>query len=350
MVLRARLSTWLLGFAFVACRFSYEELGSDGIRAASNGAPSEAVPDATAGASDGNGGTAAGGTNGTPGLGGENTGVGGGSAQAGGAAATGGTSSQAGGTGGQTGGAGQAGSAGAAGTAPCANAVALTSNASPTVAPAINCAYPGALVCDDFESGQKPYWTVVADAPAQASLESCLVHGGSHALWAHPASAASGVQMQEQLLPTVDTGSLFVRTFLYLPSSTALPVWSVIYEVWDSPTSWSNKISIDLQPDGTVTLNNWAGAGQQKTSLASPTALIPRDKWTCMELEIGVDKINGFTRLYLDDTQVITSTGSVRTRGARPFSTVSMGAVIGDKALDLYQDDFAVATQRIGCK
>jgi hypothetical protein len=341
MVLCARRSVWLLGFAFVACRYGYEELGSDPSRAAVSGAAGKPAPDGTAGASS---------QGATPGLGGEAMQVGGESTQIGDAGApSGGTGSQSGGSGGQSAGAGQGGSAGAAGNADCANAVALTSNAAPSVAPALDCAYPGALLCDDFEDGQEPYWTVVANAPAQASLETCLVHGGSHALWAHPASAASGVQLQEQLSPTVGSGGLFVRTFLYLPSSTPLPIWSVIYEVWDSPTSWNNKISIDLQADGTVTLNNWAGAGQQKTSLTSSTALIPRDQWTCMELEIGVDKVSGSTRLYLDDTQVITSTGNIRTRGTRAFSTVSMGAVTGDNALDLYQDDFVVATQRIGC-
>jgi len=357
-MVRVRRSAWLLGFAFIACRYGYEDLGSD----ANGTAASGAARAPTAGPADAQGAGAAVGGDGTTGsasestqvggnapVGGDATQTGGTTTQTGGASSqTGGTAGQGAGAGGQTAGATQGGSTGMAGAANCAGAVALTTNAAPTVAPAINCAYPGALVCDDFEGGQKPYWTVVATAPAQAALQSCLVHGGSQALWAHSALATSPIQMQEQLSPTVGSGSLFVRTFVYLPSSASLPNWTVLYEVWDSPTKWTNKLSIDLQPDGTVTLNNWAG--QQQTSLAAPAALIPRDQWTCLELEIVVDKVNGATRLYLDDTQVITSTGATRTRGTRAFCTVSLGAVSGDSPIDLYEDDFVVATSRIGCK
>ena len=349
MLPSARRWTWLFGVAFVACRYGYDELSTDLTSgAASSGAAANAGGDTTApigGEPNSGGGSPS--TQGAAGPGGE--------AAGGTTPATGGTPPSAGsggqmtGTAGQAGGAGQAGSATVGGAPPCATGVALTSNATPSVAPAPTCAYPGALICDDFEGGQKPYWTVVANAPAQASLETCLVHGGSTALWARPTGGIP-VQVQEQLSPAVAAGNLFVRTFLYLPSSATLPNWTVLYEVWDSPTNWTNKISIDLQPDGSVTLNNWAGAGKSKTSLTSATAVIPRDQWTCVELEIVVDKVNGATRLYLDDTQVVTSTGNIRTRGTRAFCTVSTGAVPGDAPLDLYQDDLVVATQRVGCQ
>jgi hypothetical protein len=261
---------------------------------------------------------------------------------AGGSAAS-GNAGQAGSSVGGTGG-GAGGGAGA-----CSSAVALTPTALPAAAPPVTCAYPGALVCEDFESGQKPYWTVLANPPAQLALEGCLFHGGANALSAYSANSANQAQLQAQLSPTVGSGSLFVRSFVYLPSSSVLPDWTVLDEVWDSPTKWTNKISIDLQPDGSVTINNWAGSGQTKTSLTSSLAVIPRDQWLCMELEIVVDKLNGATRLYFDDTQVITSTGGIRTRGTKNFCTASMGAASGASAIELYQDDFVVATQRIGC-
>ena len=323
MWLRIRCLPWLFGLAVAACRLRYEVLALDSTNL---------------------GGDAA--------SGGEAAVIGGSAAQSGSGSAQGGTTTSSGGTddnaGQSTGGFAEAGNAATGGSTGCADAVLLTANAAPSAAPPISCAYPGALVCDDFEGGQEPYWKVIVNAPAQASLETCLVHGGSHALWALP-SGTDNVQVQEQLSPTIAAGSLFMRTFAYLPSSTTLPAWTVLAEVRDSPTSWTNKLSLDLQADSSIVINNWAGAGQQKTSLTSPAALLPRDRWTCIELEIVVDKTNGATRLYLDDMQVITSVGNIRTVGTKALTTVSLGAVIADGSAELYHDDFVVATQRIGC-
>lgn len=353
MWLRVGRLPWLLGLAVVACRVGYEELPLDSSGAALPGVAGSGASTATAGtgASDQAGAALDQATSGSPSLGGEAA-SGGEAAGIGGSAPQGGSGSPQGGggatsSGGTTGGNAGQSTGGSAGSS-CAGAVMLAANAAPTTAPPVSCAYPGALVCDDFEGGQKPYWTVTVNAPAQASLETCLVHGGSNALLAAP-SATNNVQVQEQLSPTIGLGSLFMRTFAYLPSSSSLPAWTVLDEVWDSPTSWTNKISLDLQADTTITLNNWAMAGQQKTSLGAPAALLPRDRWTCIELEIVVDKTNGATRLYLDDVQVITSVGNIRTRGTKAFSTVSLGAAIAGGSPQVYYDDFVVATQRIGC-
>jgi len=350
MTTRSRHGLWLLGLSFVACRYGYNELALEPLSSDNSGGSKGSSNTQAAGGSI----DSAGAPNDAPGAAGEASPSAGSSSSAG--TASGGTDaggSDTGGTaqGGTTqGGTAQGGTAPLAGAPNCPNSVAVTSNATPTVAPPVTCAYPGALVCDDFEGGQKSYWTVIANAPALATLQDCRAHGGTQALWAQPANAASPIQVQEQLSPTVGSGSLFVRSFIYLPSAQTLPVWTVLYEIWDSPTSWTNKISIDLQPDSSVTLNNWAGAGMSKTSLTSSTAVIPRDKWVCMELEIVVDKTAGATRLYLDDVQVVSSVGNIRTRGNKNFCTLSMGAVSGDNPLSIYQDDLVVATQRIGCK
>ena len=357
MWIRVRRLPWLLGLAVVACRVGYEELPLDSSgEALPGGGTGSGASSVTGGkdAVDQGGAAAEQATSGSTSLGGDAASggeaavMGGGAPQGGSDGAPGGSGTTGGNAGQSTGGTAQAGSAGTGGSAGCAGAVLLTPNAAPSTAPPVSCAYPGALVCDDFEGGQKPYWTVIVNAPAQAALETCLVHGGGHALWAGP-SGTNNVQVQEQLSPTIGAGSLFVRTFAYLPSSTTLPAWTVLDEVWDSPTSWTNKISLDLQADATITLNNWAGAGQQKTSLTSPAALLQRDRWTCIELEIVVDKINGATRLYLDDVQVITSVGNIRTRGTRAFSTLSLGAAAAAGSPEIYHDDFVVSTQRIGC-
>jgi hypothetical protein len=335
----------LLGFAVAACRLGYDGLSpaalEDG-RSGSSGGTSAPVTDPSNGGLQAGGGAAQNGGDAAATAGDAATSAGmspGGAAQAGGSA---GASTS--GTGGST--AGSAGMGGAA--AGCADATALEANGSPSVAPPVNCAYPGALICDDFENGQLPYWTVILNAPAVGSLETCLVHRGTHALWARP-SGTNNVQVQEQLSPGVGAGELHLRTFAYLPSSTVLPAWTVIYEVWDSPTTWTNKISIDLQADGTMTLNNWTGKGQSKTSLVSPAALLPRDSWTCLELSIVVDKTNGSTQFLIGDTQVISSAGPIATRAKAAFSTVSQGAAAASDSPELYFDDFVVATQHIGC-
>lgn len=77
---------------------------------------------------------------------------------------------------------------------------------------------------------------------------------------------------------------------------------------------------------------------------------MPRDRWACLELELGVDKSNGSARLLLDETELVATSGPTRTRGNKPFVSVSHGAVIATGSLELYVDDFVVATQPIGCQ
>jgi hypothetical protein len=66
-VLRAHRSAWLLGFAVMACRYGYEDLGADVSDAAASGAAT--AP--TAGAVQGQGAAATFGGDGTTGLAGE---------------------------------------------------------------------------------------------------------------------------------------------------------------------------------------------------------------------------------------------------------------------------------------
>src|SRR6185503_10216255 len=127
---------------------------------------------------------------------------------------------------------------GSAGAPGCESPIVLTENAAPAAAPPIDCSYPGALVCNDFETGQLPYWRVSANPGAEGSLQSCLVHGGDYALRVVPHDIAH-IQVQEPLVPNVGSGMLYLRTFLYIPQAAVLPDWTVIYEVWDSPSSWS---------------------------------------------------------------------------------------------------------------
>jgi hypothetical protein len=230
--------------------------------------------------------------------------------------------------------------------ADCAASEELIGNGSPSAAPALNCAAPGALVCDDFEGGQLPYWSVWLGPPAFGSLQGCVVHGGSRALFVQ-ANTPNQAQIVQPLPTPTGSGSLFLRTFVYLPSGQTLPDWTVLYEVWDSPTSATDKISLDLHADGSLDANDSVAGGG---TISTGAITLPRDKWTCLELEVVVDKTNGAVRIHMDDTQVAASASPMRTRGNQAFTTVLQGAVVAAGSLSIYYDDFVAATQRVGCQ
>jgi hypothetical protein len=242
-----------------------------------------------------------------------------------------------------------AGALGAGAATDCAAAEELIGNTSPSAPPPISCAAPGALICDDFEGGQLPYWTVWLGPPAFGSLQGCVVHGGSRALFVQP-NAPNQTQIMQPLAATVGSGSLFLRSFVYLPGGQALPDWTVLYEVWDSPTSASDKISLDLHGDGTIRTNNSTAGGARVESLSTGPITLPTDRWACLELEIVIDKINGAMRIYIDDTQAAATVAPLRTRGNEPFSTVIQGANVATGSLQMYWDDFVAATERVGCQ
>jgi hypothetical protein len=231
----------------------------------------------------------------------------------------------------------------------CPDALMLVENGSPSPPPAVTCSYPGALICDDFEGGQAAHWKVWVTPPSVGLLQSCHVHRGSFALLARP-EAPNTVQVQQLLVPEVSAGSVYLRTFVYLPGAAQLPEWMVIYEMWDSPESWTDKISLDVLADGSLNVNNSSSSGPGAAFLSSGTTLLPRDRWTCLELEVVVDKTNGSARVFMDDAEVAATSGPTRTRGNKPFVTVSHGAVVAQGSLEIYFDDFVVATERIGCQ
>ena len=231
----------------------------------------------------------------------------------------------------------------------CADGLILVENASPAAQPAVTCSYPGALICDDFEAGQSAHWKVWVTPPSVGMLQSCTVHGGSFALLARP-EAPNTVQLQQLLVPEVGTGPVYLRTFLYLPATQVPPEWTVVYELWDSPESCTDKISLDQLADGSLQVNNSSTSGPSATFLSSGSTVLPRDRWTCLELEFVVDRSIGSARLSMDGVEVAATSEPTRTRGNRPFVTVSQGAVVAQGSLELYVDDFVVATEPIGCQ
>src|SRR6185503_3018138 len=104
--------------------------------------------------------------------------------------------------------------------------------------------------------------------PSVGLLQSCNVHSGNFALLARP-EAPSTVQVQQALVPEVGAGPIYLRTFVYLPEVAILPEWTVIYEMWDSPESWTDKISLDLLADGSLQVNNSSTSGSGATFLSS---------------------------------------------------------------------------------
>lgn len=203
---------------------------------------------------------------------------------------------------------------------------------------------PGALFCDDFETGDTTKWdgkvlsglldTIQVDAirPLHGtySADARGLAGGFDLGLAGAQTAA----LAKAIIPTVG-GSLWARTYVYFSQPPA-----------------PNEQVLALTAGGTLgyqagigSAGSWAlyedGAVASQASGAAP----PGGSWICLEL--GVDLRNNIVTLAADGQTLI----HVKLRQTAVPSDLELGLVEAPAtAARIFFDDVAAATSRIGCE
>lgn len=214
----------------------------------------------------------------------------------------------------------------------------------------IDCAVPGALVCESFDAPIAERHSVWIQGDIEGELQNCVVHSGAGAarFSATTTSGEAFVQTRFRLPEAVGSGALYTRLFAYLPTGTPLPEQLILAELWsDSPDFSSERITLVLRSDGTPS----AYVGASSVTLSSPADwVLPRDEWACLELGVEIDPAEGAVSLSLNGASPVEQRG-IGTSGTAPFSIAVFSALFAEGATNatVYVDDFVVATAPIGC-
>jgi hypothetical protein len=348
------------------------------------GRDSEHGAAAAAGGESGQGGKAAGAGSGeaarTGGMGGKSGG-------AGNAMSTGGARAQGSGGRGDAGdGAGKGGSSGTTGTAGAGQPGAGTSGGAGSGARtystnrdaffgASRCNGAGLLLCDDFESGtlDTSIWKVKWPAQAPVFDSTRFARGGKSLHFHTSAVAPAGIETSH-IFP-VSHETYYGRMFVYfeaLPTSPQWAHWTIVGANPSSSDSASIKgeVRVGGQFDGTIErfgvgtdggpTGDWTNL--DKDPSGTPSA-VPNGQWICIEWMH--DGENDETRFYwdgvehpsLDTTKDVKHQGNASVKYELPtiasvwvgFWNYDQGKPTTPDHYDIWVDEFALDSQRIGC-
>jgi hypothetical protein len=210
---------------------------------------------------------------------------------------------------------------------------------------AVGCAH---VLCEDFESGTLIARWSKLESHGSVTVENTLAHGGSFALRAHanavtPNNSISAHIAETESFPTLQAG-LYARAFVYLPSSSGAPATpAIVFEMYQNSPMEGDQLDLD---GTTGAFMYYQYLSNPEISVTSATAL-PLDRWVCLEWEM----LSGETRTYLDGTEL---TDLYRAgNDVLAFDHFNLGydffKSANQPAYDLYIDDFALDTTRIGC-
>lgn len=206
-----------------------------------------------------------------------------------------------------------------------------------------------AIFCEDFEGSEvDPALEWITLNTGKLSLERTRVHRGSGSLRADFTSseAISRAYVATNSIPNLASGAVHARAYLYFPSAskpTDLSIMAVRELGGDL-----QGVRLALEQDGIVTLRITT-AGMEVAS----SSKMPRDTWTCVELEVQVDPTAGSAKVWIDGTQSTSQAGvdTVPTTGAYHRAELGMLRMnVGQPDVSLWFDDFVVADGPIGCE
>jgi hypothetical protein len=196
---------------------------------------------------------------------------------------------------------------------------------------------PGTLAfCDNFENGNLDRWTIASNGAPDPVVETTRAYRGSRS--AHFAVSGQGpAGYPDAALTTAALASpLYIRLFVYVPVA-----------VQTSDLFWLNDNNgsfCAVRLDGNTLLLN---SNDARFPAVASTVKPRHDGWSCVEM--FYDDGNHEIRVWLDDTEISALhatgwTGSGLDQLAVRASTESPGPDV-----DLWYDEIAMDTQRIGC-
>jgi hypothetical protein len=219
---------------------------------------------------------------------------------------------------------------------------------------------PGAILCDDFESGSLLLWE--NGTPVGCTNDDTLVIDGtrpwrgSHSLHAlspvaaADASSPDGACYLQKVLGTgVSTGSLVVRAYVYTPA--LLRDWTGLIHF---NVSAGNDLHVAVTNNPAVGADGYWDLFYNNPHLGNPQVLQAIGTWQCVEAEMDFAPTR--FRLWVTDA-------AHPDRAAAPIIDYDPGALSPVQSIEVgyyhtpgtvmeetFIDDVAIATSRIGCE
>ncbi len=200
------------------------------------------------------------------------------------------------------------------------------------------------LFCDDFESGDLAKWTA-EDMPSSQLVTTAAHYTGTYGLDSSvpPASGNGGEgDVYYASNDAFSTGTLAIREWVYAPAQLINYV-GTLEVTFGAPATATQYIEVNADDVGAWSLSEFGSAGlhDHDGNVDAATAT-----WSCVELVIELGSAASAT-LYID--------GNVSTQGALSnlgdsYNTIAVGVTRANAGgFEVYIDDVAIATQRIGC-
>jgi hypothetical protein len=199
------------------------------------------------------------------------------------------------------------------------------------------------VFCDDFESGTLMKWTG-EDVPASQVVTTGARYTGNYGLDSSvPTDMGAGAEGDVYYTSSaVSTGTLAIREWVY--SSAQLVNYIGTLEVTlGAPATASQYVEVNANDVGAWSLSEFGSAGLH--DLAGHTTAATAT-WTCVELVIELGSAATAT-VYVDGSA---STEGTLFNAGDSYDTTAVGVTRANAGgFEIYIDDVAIATQRIGC-
>jgi hypothetical protein len=207
---------------------------------------------------------------------------------------------------------------------------------------------------DDFESGgiDKAKWTELVQGDATLKVQSEKVAHGKYALQVHyPAGRSSLAFLTHDNLPASVKEHIFGRVYVYVNKPPAGHMVMLPTGDGDYPLSLFEEVGIYKGTWQPSYQQNRFTSGRGEVVDHGPA--IPAERWFCLEWEFN-DNPNSIT-LWVDGEKVDEKAFTFRELGSKhligDFRQAALGVRLwgnAAEAFDVYYDDYALDTKRIG--
>jgi hypothetical protein len=207
-------------------------------------------------------------------------------------------------------------------------------------------AHQNALLCSGFESAElEAEWDDSASA-REGTLErtGSRVHSGMGALHASSAGPSSYALVSGAFGPLY-AGDLYVRTYVYVPAALRTEIMNVLFVGDGDPVEGFHGVDFNLE-NGAAQLFS-----PQAPQRYTDSALIPRDRWFCLRMHVGIDDQRGSVQVFVEERLALQSAlfDTLPDDGINQLRLGIDWASEQEELFEIYFDDVVVDTAPVRC-
>lgn len=159
-----------------------------------------------------------------------------------------------------------------------------------------------------------------------------------------PGSATSQAKVEQRAFDELESGAVYLRAYVYLPSSVDVGRFTILSLAGGGPPYVG--VAVGLGPGGALQLE----VSSAPEYLPTETAL-PRDRWTCLMVEVDVAQ-DGSAALVVDGAPVVSASDldTVPGGGATLAAAGILWAPADQGPAEIYIDELVVDTVPLTCE